>query len=332
MKDTLKNKCELFIENRDTFKKAFPWEHDGLHAISASAFVDKNTVADVESLKRVKELIKSRLNAFSSFRGSFELPLISILAACDDPEKRLDSSIELYRELKEHFFTSEFLPMAAVMLAGEIERERYGEVAGRAKRIYEMMKADHPFLTSSEDSVYAAIFALSEKSDSAILDEAESCYSALKEKFYDRNALQSLSHVLALADGEAGSVSEKCRDTIRLFDMLKDRRSKYGTGYELSTLGSLATLPGSLEETADDLVEVSEFLKTQKGYGIFGFDRRQRLMHAAMIVTSDRVGGSDANTFAAMNGTVSQIAAQQAALCATLMMSIVAVNVASAAR
>ena len=332
MNETLRNKCELFIKNRDLFKKAFPLEHDGLYAICASVLADKNKLAEVEELKSIKALIKNKVNIFSNFRGTFMLPLISILAVCDDPEKRLDSSIELYKTLKEHFFTSEYLPMAAVLLAGEIEREGYDEIAAKAKKIYRLMKDEHPFLTSSEDSIYAAIFAISEKSDAALLDEAEKCYDILKAKFHDRNALQSLSYVLALADDEMRTASEKCRDTIRLFDILKEKKSKYGTGYELSTLGTLIALPGGLDETARDLVEVSEFLKTQKGYGFLGFSRQQRLMHAAMIVTSDRIGGSESGSYAAMNGTVSMIAAQQAVICATIMLSIVAINASTAAR
>ena len=222
--------------------------------------------------------------------------------------------------------------MAAVILSGEVERERYAYVSARARRIYDLMKNEHPFLTSSEDAVFAAIFALSEKADSHLLRDAERCYDVLKSKFHDKNALQSLSHVLALADGEMGTVDDKCRNTAMLYDMLKEKKQRYGTGYELSTLGSLATLPGELEEIASDLIDVSEFLKTQKGYGFFGIDKKPRLMHAAMIVTSERIGGSDANSYAAINGTVSMIAAQHAALCASLTISMAATCAASSAR
>ena len=333
MSETLRSSCELFIKNRDLFKEAFPWENAGFYPICAATYTDKGRLADVKALQNTRKLIKSRLSAFSNFRGASELPLIAMLSVCDDPEERLDGAIALYGELKDHFFSSEYLPVAAVILSGEVGRERYDEIAERTRRIYDLMKKDHPFLTSSEDAVFAAIFALSDKSDEELLDEAEAVYTNLKSKFSNRNALQSLSHVLAFADDCMRTAGDRCRDTARLYDMLKEKKQRYGTGYELATLGTLATLPGSLDETARDLIDASEFLKTQKGYGFWGsFGKQQRLMHAAMIVTSDRIGGSEASSGAAISGTISMIAAQHAATCAAISVSIAASSAANAAR
>ena len=181
------------------------------------------------------------------------------------------------------------------------------------------MKKEHPFLTSSEDCVFAALLALSDKSDGVLIRDIETCYETLKEKFHDRNALQSLSHVLALSGDDMMSAGDKCRNTMSLFDALKERKCKYGKSYELSSLGVLATLDRSINETADDIAEISAFLKGQKGYGFFGYDRAQRLLHAALILTSDVLGGSDTMTGAAIGSTVSMIAAQQAATCAIIV-------------
>ena len=328
MNETLRNRCELFIKNRDIFKSAIKWESDYLYPICASVFTDRERLADAEIVKDTRKMFKSRLGVFSNFRGSCELPIVAMLAASDDPEKRLDDAIELYGGLKNHFFSSEFLPVAAMMLSDSVPTEKYGEICERTRRIYDLMKKEHPFLTSSEDSVYAAMLALSERSDAEIISEVEICYAALKDKFHDRNALQSLSFVLALADDGVFTAKDRCRETARLFDILKEKKNKYGTGYELATLGSLATLPGGVEETARDLIEVSDYLKTQKGYGFWGMAKTQRLLHAAMIVTSDRIGGSDAMSGAAVNGTLSMIASQQAATCAAISVSIAATSAA----
>ena len=217
-----------------------------------------------------------------------------------------------------------------MILSEQVKREKYGEICDRTRRIYDLMKKEHPFLTSSEDSVFAAMLALSEATEEEILWETEDCYAVLKEKFFDKNAIQSLSHVLALSNDGMRTAHDKCRDTMKLFDVLKDKKHKYGTGYELATLGVLAILPCGMDETVRDLVEVSEFLKTQKWYGFFGtFDRAQRLMHAAMIVTSEHLGASNAMTGAAFGSTLSLIAAQQAATCAAIAASVAAANAAS---
>ena len=321
MRESLNKKCELFISNRDAVKTAFPMESSYLHTVCASIIANENRVADVEALKETRKMLKSRVNAFSSFRGTCELPIVAMLDVDSDPEWRFDKAVELYKGLKDHFFSSEYLPMVAIILSGTTEQENAAE---RTRRIYDLMKKEHPFLTSSEDCVFAAMLAMSPRSDEELIRDVETCYNILKERFSDRNAVQSLSHVLVLADSDRGSVSDKCRDTIRLFDLLKEKKHKYGAGYALSTLGVLATLPCGIDETVRDLIEVSDFLKTQKGYGFFGFDRTERMMHAGMIVTSDHLGSSEAMENAAVNSTVSLIAAQQALMCAVISVSLAA--------
>lgn len=329
MRDSLNNKCRLFIENRDVFKAAFPWENSNFYPVCASVFMNCDKVADVESLKEVRRILKSRVNAFSNFRGNCELPIVAMLNADPDPEWRLDKAIELYKSLKEHFFSSEYLPIAALILSGAVAQDKYAEVSERTRAIYDLMKKEHPFLTSSEDSVFAAMLALSPMTNEQIVAETEACYNILKEKFFRGNHLQSLSHVLALCDDDMRTASDKCRDAARLFDVLKEKKLKYGTGYELATLGTLATLPYGVEAVANDISEVYGFLKTQRGYGFFGFDRVSTLLHAAMIVSSDHVGGSDAMLGAAVGSTVSMIAAQQAAMCAAMAASAAASSAAS---
>lgn len=49
-----------------------------------------------------------------------------------------------------------------------------------------------------------------------------------------------------------------------------------------------------------DIMEVDDFLSTQKGYGFSGIGRKQRIMNAGLIVTSDYIGQSDAMHTAAI--------------------------------
>ena len=328
MRESLNQKCRLFIDNRDAVKSAFPMESSYMHAVCSSIISGEDRISDIQALKETRRMLKSRVNAFSNFRGACELPVVAILDVDSDPEWRLDKAIELYKSLKEHFFTSEYLPMAAIILSGMTAQ---ANVAERTKRIYDLMKKEHPFLTSSEDCVFAAMLAISPRSDEDLIRDVEICYNILKERFSDKNAVQSLSHVLTLADSEREGAADRCRDTIRLFDLLKEKKHKYGAGYELPTLGVLATLPCGVDETVSDLIAVSDFLKTQKGYGFFGFDRAQRMMHAAMIVASEHIGASKTMEGAAVSGTLSMIAAQHAATCAAISVSMAASAAASSA-
>lgn len=116
---------------------------------------------------------------------------------------------------------------------------------------------------------------------------------------------------------------------LRMINGLKNKGYKYGTDYELATLGVLALLPADQGAVMEDIIEIDDFLSRQKGYGFFGIGRKQRMMNAGLIVTSDYIGQSDTMHTSAIGGTISLIAAQQAAMCAAIAASSAAASSAS---
>ena len=241
--------------------------------------------------------------------------MVSMMAVSSNPEDKLKKALSVYESLKQHFFSSNYLPLASMTISDFVEPIHYEAVAKRTRRIYDLMKQEHPFLTSGEDSVFAALLALSNDSDEQIVLNTEQCFDILKPQFFSSNAVQSLSHVLALCEGSA---ELKCGRAMELFYKLKDQGYKYGTGYELATLGVLAMLPADLDTIADDIVQVAEYLAGQRGYGILGMTKRQRLIHAGLIVTSDYLDQNTSMQAAAVSSTISLIIAQQTAMCAAI--------------
>lgn len=325
MRDNLSLLCEKFIENREIIRTVFHWESTYIYPVCAAIFTDKRQTADAEKMKLCRDILRQQTGIFSNFRSNAKLALISMLAVSSDPEAKLQKALQVYDELKEHFFSSQYLPIAAMAIADLTGPEQYGEISARTRRIYNLMKNEHPFLTSGEDSVFAALLALSDLEDEQVVSETEACYEILKPEFFSGNAVQSLSHVLALGEGSA---QEKCRRVTELYEGLKERGCRYGTSYELATLGVLAMLPADLSEVMEDIVAVDDYLANQKGYGLLGIGRKQRLMHAGMLVTSDYMeqSGNLAMNSAALGGTISMIAAQQAAICAAVVVSSTAMS------
>ncbi len=317
MRESLQKLCNNFISNRDVVDSTFKWENDLLVAVCGAAFLNKEVVADAEKLETCKKLLKESTGVFSNFRGNVQLPLISLLAADAAPEEKMNKTKQYYDILKKSFSGSEYLVLAASVLADMVSAEQAEELSQKAKTIYDKMKKDHPFLTSGEDSVYAVLMAISEKDDNVLMEEMETCYKKLKESFSSSNDVQALAHVLAIADGVP---EEKCNKVTTLYDALRDSNVKYGKYHELVVLASLAMLPVAKEVLVEDIKAVDAFLSEQKGYGFFGIDKKTRLMHAAMIVSSDYAKNSDAEV-TAMVGTLAMVAAQQAALCAVMISS-----------
>ena len=315
MRTSLKSLCNSFIESRDTIKETFFWGSSYIYPVAAAVFVDKRVTADRERLEMCGDVLKENTGFFSNFRNYIKLPMVSMMAVSSDPEDKLKKALSVYELLKQHFFSSNYLPLASMTISDFVEPIHFEAVAKRTRRIYDLMKQEHPFLTSGEDSVFAALLALSTASDEQIVLNTEQCFDILKPQFFSSNAVQSLSHVLALCEGSA---ELKCGRAMELFYKLKDQGYKYGTGYELATLGVLAMLPADLDTIADDIVQVAEYLAGQRGYGILGMTKRQRLMHAGMIVTSDYLDQNASMQAAAVSSTISLIIAQQTAMCAAI--------------
>lgn len=316
MRESLHELCKNFINNRDIVKSAFGWESNYFYPVCAAIFTDKRQTADAERMKYCKNILKKQTGLFSNFRGNRKLVMISMLAVDSNPERRMEQSLRVYDALKEYFFSSQYLPVASMAIANLVEESRYGEIAARTKKIYDLL---NPFL-AGEDIEFAALLAVSDLTEEQVVQETENCYDLLKGEFFTGKAVQYVSHVLALGDGMP---EEKCRKTMEMYRKLKKKGYKYGTGYELATLGILALLPEETGLIMRDVMEVDDYLSKEKGYGIFGVVKNLRLMHAGMIVTSDYMEPENnlVMNSAAIGGTSSLIAAQQTAMCAAIAAS-----------
>lgn len=314
MKDSMQARCEQFIRSRDRIKETFGWENSYLYPLCAAVFTLHDKEADGDVLKSCVEVLKRQTGVFSNFRSMVKLPVASIMAVSKEPEGVLARTLQVYGLLKETFLSSCYLPVAAVAIAQLAQEREFESIAVRTRALYKQMKAEHPMLTSGEDSAFAALLSLSRKTDEQLISAMEKCYEILKPGFFSGNAVQSLSHVLALGEGRE---EEKCSKTLALYDRLKERGCKYGTSYELPTLGVLALSDGEVSEIVRDMAEVDGYLAGQKGFGAFGIGKRQRLMYAGMLVQGEYLEKNTLQT-AAINGTLSLIIAQQASMCAAV--------------
>lgn len=311
-------RCKNLIKNKETMKSAFAWEDGLTHLACAGIFINKEQTANEEMLLQCKDILKRNTGIFSNFKSTAKPMIVAMLAANENPQLLMERGLKVYDLLKEEFMSSVYLPIAAMIIAQYADEARYAELAQRTRRIYKQMRADHPFLTSGEDSTFCALMALLDKPDEVLLGDAEECYKTLKSNFFSSNAVQSLSHVLAMCDGEP---KIKCQRTMELFQKLKEAGHKYGTSYELPTLGVLAMADGNQDEIAAEMAEIDQWLSEQKGFGFFSsISAKQRLMYAGMIAQQDYINDKMMQS-AAVNGVISLIVAQQAAMCAAITAS-----------
>ena len=322
MRDSLQQLCDRFIMARDIIKDTFKWDSSYLPPVCANLFCAKGSSPNADRLRVCRDLINQNTGIFSSFRGYIRVPLACMLSMEDNPDEKFSKAQDIYKALRNYFSSSDYLALAAFLIT---EYDCSEERIARGKRIYRLMKDEHPFLTSSEDSIFAVMMAWSEQSDEELISDMEACYRLLKERFHDGNCVQTMTHILAMAKGNA---NVKCEKVFTLYDLIERNNGKFGKHHELATLAALAMLNAAPDALAQDMMAVDAFLAQQKGYGFWGADKKTRLMHAAMIV-SDEYVPRDAVDTAALTGTVSLIIAQQMAMCAIIASTSASTAVAS---
>lgn len=325
MNDSLKERCDLFVKNRDLMKDNFRWENHMMHPLCSSIYTEKEILIDTDKIKLCKHIIKYNTGMFSSFKGVSFIALATMLSLSSDPENKFNEVLKIYEILRSEFHYSSYLPLSAFVISDLVNSSDYERVTLKAKEIYVKMKSEHPFLTSGEDSGFAVITAISNLSVENSITEMEKCYDNLKGKFFSANAVQSLSHTLVLGEEES---KIKCNKVMSIFDELKDRNCKFGTGMELSVLGLLAMTADSIEETVNDIVATSEYLNTFKGFGAFGIGKAQRIMYSAILVSQEykKIFSNEVMKIASVNSITNMIIAQQAATAAIIASSTAAAS------
>lgn len=311
MRDSLEKLCNQFIEARDVIKEAFKWESNYLLPVCANLFCAAGAVPDKDRLRACRDLINQKTGFFSSFRGHIRIPLACMLSMEGRPEEKFDQAHLIYQLLREQFSGSDYLALAAFLLS---EYDCTAERIARGKEIYRRMKAEHPFLTSSEDSIFALMLAWSDQSDEELISDMEACYRVLKERFHDSNCVQTMTHILSM---EKENAAAKCEKVFTLYELIGQNNGKYGKHHELAVLAALAMLHADPDTLVRDMMDVDAFLEQQKGYGFWGLDRKIRLMHAAMIVSDEYVPRGNMDT-AALSGTIAMLIAQEMAMCAII--------------
>lgn len=310
MTDNIRNTAELFIANRDALKKAFKFDSSFMYYAGANTLTAEGVTADTERLKECKKIMNKSVSSISYLRMTSDMPLITAAYLADDPEAEIKKIENIYKIMKKHFSRSDYLALLAILSSSMTDEAGAENIASRGKRIYELMKKEHPILTSSEDSIMAGFMAFSDKKDEELTEDCEKCFELLKSKFSHKQTIQTCSHILSLGDADAET---KVNRVIGIFDTLKEAGYKYSKYHELAVLASLAITDVSIKELTDTITEFDKFLAEQKGYGTLSMDKKTRLMHAAML-TAD-IYGEPAGAAAGSAASLAAAIAQEAAIC-----------------
>lgn len=315
MRPELNEACTRFIENRDAFREAAKWDNRMLYPVCAGVLQTKKRRVSAEEIRACKKMLNANTGIFSNFRGTVRLPITAMLLSESDYERKFQNVLEAYAVLKNYFFASAGLTLAAFVMTEVSSSLRYDETARRARKIYDLLKKKHPVMTNGADTAFCVMMTLSKRSDEELIASAEECYRTLKGEFFSSNSVQGLSFILALCEEVPNDV--KCGRVLEIYSALRERKIRYSRSSYLPILGAPAITDKPVESIADDIKDVYDFLRTQRGYGFFGAGYKEALMHAVMIVSADIAEENRGSEIASVIATVAVIAAQQAAIVAS---------------
>lgn len=282
MDEALKAYCDLLAQNRITVSKALGWEPDMLQAACAAVLADEGVTAKEEKLKLCRDILHREERFYSEFRGRLRLTVLAKMSMSDDPRVYLQQLRTISRLITGNtFFSGEHRILASIQILEQVGLTRAEETVERTYAIYRRMRKEHPWLTGVENFPMAAVLAVRRTNPEVLFAEMGECYRILREKFHAGDSAQICSHVLALSSTGA---EQKCRKLFDIWDGLKAEKHRYGTGKELGLLAALTTLEKPTEEIVRDIIAADDYLRTKKGFGLFGIGTVQRRMYAAQAV------------------------------------------------
>ena len=324
MNTNVQTRLDLFINNVSAAKKGFVWKNTMIRRLAALLYMAENRSIDIDAIRGCNTRIKASTGVFSVFRGDSALSIATLLSMSANADRLLNDTLTVYELMKKSKFgSSDFLVVAACLVARQADPGRFAEVANRARAFYEGMKKAHWFITGQDDTIYSAMLGLSNLAVDAGVDRIERLYEELKPDFCSRNSVQALAQVLVLG-GESTDPTSRVR---ALADAFRAEGLKLDKEYTLPALGVLALLPLDKEATVRSVIETFGYLRMQKGFSAWAVNKQELLLLSAALVafiSADDME-KDIVTSALSTSIASMVIAQQTAV------MVAAVTAASAA-
>lgn len=315
MTESHKRRLDLFVKNTWEIKSGFIWQSPMMKHMAALLYAAEDREINVEAIRQSYDMMKGNTGLFSMFRGNSALSIAAMLSLVPDMEKRLLDTLKVYDLLKEaRFYASDYLAVAAYQIAAGTDADGYSNIVWRMRSFYDDMKAQHPFLTSRDDYIFSAMLGLSDVDIAAGMARMEQLYQALKPEFLSGNGVQALAQVLILGNQTCDAIDR----VLALRQSFRDFKLRLDHQYTVSSLGVLTLLPGTVFDIVRGVRETFDFLRAQKGFSTWSFQKQELSLFAAALVAYDNMASLQSGllTTALSTSFTNIIIAQQATMAA----------------
>lgn len=268
MNSTTQKLLDQIVDDRRILIKKMFWEADAnaMATLSAFIFASAGKKADIDRYIECKKYFKRNVNLFSEMRGISSVIVITKMCLSSSYEEYLAGVTEVYRKLRKihKLHATPYMVLAAMNIyeAGGIAKAN--ENIEKLENIYKEMKAEHFWLTGDEDRPFLAMLASLDIDYRILTAETSACYEACKKMSLSKEAMHTASQIMSLS---GKSVEAKVAELKATIDAFKQNKIK-GMKYELMPMAAaIGMIEGSPEAKAVQIKEISDYLKTQKGFG-----------------------------------------------------------------
>ncbi|WP_188454663.1 DUF4003 family protein [Virgibacillus oceani] len=239
-------KLSEYIRIYEELKNKMKWKvsDKGILMMIASQYMINRKELRIERLLDIADKLKGNAGMFSSMRSYPRFTTAAMLDVhFDNPEEQVEALFDLYGQMKHAGFKSgTFTYLAAtVIITNGANTTNQASIISRSKKIYDLMKKEHMFLTSQDDYPLATLLAYEDGTAEELIERMEMYYNSLHEhQFSKGNELQFLSHILSL--GRSENKSSLVNHSVRVYDAFAEVSIKPKKMY-YPVIGMLALLP-----------------------------------------------------------------------------------------
>lgn len=200
----LNEKTKRYISIYAELKSKLKWKvsHDQILMLISSAYIVNKREFDFQRFYDLSSYIKSNIGSFSTLNSHHRFTVASILDIHFQHEAKQTflTFIDVYNEMvrlgyKRDMFT--YLS-ALILLTSKSETSNQREQMNMGLSVYQQMKKNHYFLTSTQNVPLAVLLGENGNGLQA-LNKAETCYQLLAASGFKKGQyLHQVSHILAL--------------------------------------------------------------------------------------------------------------------------------------
>ena len=314
MKQAINDKLGLFTNNASVIRKDFVWLNVMAKRLVALICTLENKPIDCIAIKENLNLIKNNTGLFSMFRGNMSLCIAAMLSLNTDRDKVFANTISVYDQLNlAKFGASDYLAVAAYLIACNTEPYNYQHAVRRTRAFYEGMKKHRWFHTGQDDYIFTSMLGLSDVGIEEGLVRINLLYEQLKPEFRlaGGGGVQMLAQMLAIC----GKCNDSLEHLFHLRHAFRQRNVRLDKAYTLPALGALSLLDISSDILVNDMLDAQRYLRAQKGFSSFSITTQELLLYTSAIISSVYAVEMKSNIVASLTTSITSIIiAQQIAI------------------